>query len=245
MKISFVIPAYNEEKNVGACIESAKRACEKLGASYEIVIGDNASTDRTREIAGSYSGVRVIEEREKGANRARQAAFLASNGAFIASIDADTVVPDGWLEKALHELEHDASLVAVSGPFYYYDLSAPARVLVKLFYAGGYLIYLANRFVLRHGSMIQGGNVLIRRDALSRAGGYDTAIDFYGDDTALANELSKIGGVKWTFALSIHASGRRLREEGLVRSGFVYALNHFWIHIFGTPHTKEHEDVRP
>ncbi len=245
MKVSFVIPAFNEEKSIRACIVSALRESARIGVSSEVVVGDNASSDRTCEVVRSFPEVRLVEAHEKGANRARQAAFRASTGEYIASIDADTIVPEGWLEKALAMLESDPHIVAVSGPFYYYDLSAPARTLVKLFYAGGYAFYLVNRFALRRGSMIQGGNVLIRRDALEKAGGYDTHIDFYGDDTALANELSKIGGVKWTFALSIHASGRRLLHEGLVRSGFVYALNHFWIHIFGKPHTKEYEDIRP
>ncbi len=246
MKVSFVIPAFNEEKNIRACIASAASECDRLGISYEVVIGDNGSTDRTCEIARSFERARVVEEHTiKGANAARQAAFRASTGDYIASIDADTMVPEGWLEKGLQILERDARLVAVSGPFHYYDLSAPARTMVKLFYAGGWLVYVINRFLLRHGSFIQGGNVLIRRDALEKAGGYDTHIEFYGDDTALANELTKIGGVKWTFALPIHASGRRLLHEGLVRSGFVYALNHFWVHIFGKPHTKAHEDIRP
>ncbi len=56
MKISFVIPAYNEEKAVGKCLKSvfaelsrAREAGEKFEA--EVVVVDNASTDRTREEA--------------------------------------------------------------------------------------------------------------------------------------------------------------------------------------------------
>jgi glycosyltransferase involved in cell wall biosynthesis len=244
MRVSFIIPAYNEARGIGACLRSIERDCGRFAGECEIIVCDNNSTDETREIVASFPQVRLVEEHEKGANRARQCALRAATGEFIASLDADTRLPDGWLTQAIRELE-DVNTVAVSGPFIYYDISEPARWVVRAYYTIGYAIHRACEVLFGHGSMMQGGNVFTRRDALMHVGGYDTSIEFYGDDTALARALGKIGRVKWSFALPIYASGRRLLHEGLARSGFVYALNHFWIIFFERPHTKQYRDIRP
>lgn len=245
MRVSFIIPAYNEERVIGRCLASVEKEIERSGVEAEVVVADNGSTDRTREIAASHPRVRVIEEPWKGANRARQAAFRAAHGELVASIDADTIVPEKWLKGALAAFETEPKLVALSGPFTYYDLPVVYRACVMLFYGGGYLLYLFNRFVLRHGSMIQGGNLVARRSALERIGGYDTSIEFYGDDTALARELSRIGIVRWSWRHTILASGRRLAYEGIVRTGWRYALNHFSVLYLGRPVTSRYLDVRP
>ena len=98
--------------------------------------------------------------------------------------------------------------------------------------------------VFHVGAMIQGGNFVVRRSALEAIGGYNTAIDFYGEDTDIARRLSKKGRVKWTFRLPIYSSGRRLMEEGIVRVAARYALNFFWVTFFGRPWTKKHTDIR-
>ena len=60
---------------------------------------------------------------------------------------------------------------------------------------------------------MQGGNFVVRRDALQKIGGYDTNISFYGEDTDVARRLSKVGHVKFTFDLPALSSGRRLAKE--------------------------------
>lgn len=245
MKVSFIIPAHNESAVIRDCLGSVVREIDRTGLDAEIIVADNCSSDGTGRIASSFPKVRVIEAKQKGANRARQAGLEASSGEFIANVDADTILPEGWLSVALSEFEKDPRLVALSGPFIYYDISPFARSLVKMFYAAGYLGHLLHQFVFRIGAMLQGGNIFMRRDALVRAGGYDTSIAFYGDDTHLARELSKLGHVKWKFGFTILASGRRLAHEGLMRSGFVYALNHFWVLYVGKPYTTAYKDIRP
>ncbi|OGG57912.1 hypothetical protein A2853_03200 [Candidatus Kaiserbacteria bacterium RIFCSPHIGHO2_01_FULL_55_17] len=245
MKVSFVIPAYNEEQLIGKCLGSIEREIERSGYEAEVIVADNGSTDKTKEVAARFPHVRVVEEHWKGANRARQAGFKASTGEYIASLDADVVVPPGWLTRAMHEFERNPKLVAVSGPFILYDLSPFHRFLARSFYVVGYIVYVIVRFLFRRGSMIQGGNILLRRDALEKIGGHNTDIEFYGDDTDTARRLSKVGNVKFTFKLPISTSGRRLKHEGIVRIGLRYALNYFWVVIFGKPYTRAYKDVRP
>jgi glycosyltransferase involved in cell wall biosynthesis len=244
-QLAFVIPAYNEETLIGQCVASVVREVERSGIDAEIVVVDNASTDRTGEIASGYPGVTVVLETKKGLVHARSAGFEASTAELVANIDADTEVPEGWITTVIESFERQPELVALSGPYVYYDLSLWNRFLVRLFYYLSFVIYLVNRFILRVGSMIQGGNFVIRRSAWIKAGGYDTTISFYGEDTDIAVRMSRVGPVKWTFGLPMRTSGRRLANEGVFKTAGTYVLNYFWVTFRGKPATKDYTDVRP
>lgn len=82
MKLSFVIPAYNEAENIGKCLDSVFRALEEKECDSEVIVVDNASTDGTAEVAGRYSKVVVVRETRKGITFARQAGLTASGGRF-------------------------------------------------------------------------------------------------------------------------------------------------------------------
>ena len=245
MQLAFVIPAYNEEGLIGRCLESVTKRVKETGIDAEIIVVNNASTDRTKEIAEGFEGVTVVDEFNKGLVHARRAGFENSTAELVANIDADTELPSGWIETVLSSFEKKPELVGLSGPYIYYDLSAWNQFLVKMFYGISYLVYLLNRFVLKVGSMIQGGNFVIRRSAWNKAGGYDTSISFYGEDTDIAVRLSKVGPVKWTFKLPMRTSGRRLAEEGVFQTAGRYVLNFFWVTFRGKPATKDYTDIRP
>jgi glycosyltransferase involved in cell wall biosynthesis len=245
MKLAFAIPAYNEEALIGKCIEAVLAEVSRSGRDIEIVVVNNNSTDRTREIAASYPGVRVVDETEKGLVAARDAGFRATTAELIANIDADTMVPPGWIDIVFSEFEKDPRLVCLSGPYIYYDLNLFQRAIVGMFYGLTTLIYWVNRYVLRVGSVVQGGNFVLKRDAWTRAGGFNREIKFYGEDTDVAVRLSKQGNVKFTHRLKMKTSGRRLAEEGVFRTGLTYTLNFFWVTFAGKPATREHTDIRP
>jgi len=245
MQLAFVIPAFNEEGLIGRCLESVTKRVKSSGVECEIIVVNNASTDRTKEIAQSFEGVTVVDEFDKGLVYARRAGFNASTAELVANLDADTELPDGWIETVMSTFEKRPELVGLSGPYIYYDLSLWNQMLVRFFYYISFAVYLLNRFVLRVGSMIQGGNFVIRRSAWLKAGGYDTSISFYGEDTDIAVRLSKVGPVKWTFKLPMRTSGRRLTEEGVFQTAGVYVLNFFWVTFRGKPATKTYTDIRP
>ena len=92
--------------------------------------------------------------------------------------------------------------------------------------------------------MIQGGNFVLRREALKEIGGFDTSISFYGEDTDIAKRISKYGKVTWTFYFPILASGRRIAKEGIFCMGIRYGINYIWTTYSGVPYTKEYIDVR-
>jgi cellulose synthase/poly-beta-1,6-N-acetylglucosamine synthase-like glycosyltransferase len=245
MKLSFVIPAYNEEVLLSACVHSIVAQLAQEGMDAEIIVVNNASTDRTREVAASFPGVRVVDEPRKGLVRARQAGFLAAMGDLIANVDADTMLTPGWIAQVYTRFLRDPSLVALSGPCIYYDLSASVRVGVRLFYALAFVSYLTTRFVLNRSSLLQGGNYVIRRDALRAIGGYNTALEFYGEDTDVAYRLHPLGNVVFTLRLPIYASGRRLAAEGVLRTGVTYSLNYLWVILFQRPFSRGYRAIRP
>jgi glycosyltransferase involved in cell wall biosynthesis len=244
MRISFVIPAYNEERRLPQCLSAVERELSRTPCDAEVIVVNNASTDRTGEVARAYAWVRVVDEPRKGLVRARNAGFMASTGELIANIDADTMPPEGWLATVLAEFSKDEGLAALSGPFVYHDLPPFHRALTHAFYLFGYFSHLANHKIFRSGAMLQGGNFIVRRTHLEQAGGFDTSIEFYGEDTDVARRISKVGKVKWTFRLPMHASGRRLKHEGVIITGLRYAGNYLHILVRGRPLTAAYTDIR-
>ena len=244
MRLSFVVPAYNEEAYLPACLGSILAQTQELGDQVEIIVVNNASTDRTREVALSYPGVRVVDEMRKGLTFARQAGFAASSGELIANVDSDSRLTPGWVEKVLKGFASDPKMVSMSGPFVYYDLTPQQLVSVRIFYAIAFLVYAVNRWVLRAGSMVQGGNFVLRRDALVKIGGFDTTISFYGEDTDIARRMHQVGTVKFTFDLKMYSSARRLKKEGMLTMAGRYTMNYFWTTFRKKPFTEEYVDIR-
>lgn len=244
MKISFSIPAYNEEAGIGKCLESVLAEIKRSGVEAEVVVVNNASTDRTKEVALSFAGVRVVDETKKGLTYARAAGMQATSGEILANVDSDTILPEGWLTTVAKEFAQDPKLVALSGPFIYYDLSVFDRALTRVFYFIGWVSHNILQYIFRKGAMVQGGNFVLRRDEWEKVGGFDTKITFYGEDTDVACRLAPVGHVKWTWKLPMYSSGRRLKKEGIVTMGLRYTLNHFSIIFLKRPATDEYRDIR-
>ncbi len=238
MKLSFVIPAHNEEAYLGKCLESVFRAKEGKGYDMEVIVVNNASTDGTRKVAESFNGIKIVDEPKKGLPQARQSGFVASNGDLIANVDADTILTPGWIEKVFDEFSKDERLVALSGPFVYYDLTGSANFLVRSFFYIGFINNLLGQLIFRRGSVLQGGNFILRRTALEKIGGYNMKLNFYGEDVDVAMRISKVGRVKFTMGLPINTSGRRLKVDGILMTGFGSVFDYLWLSIFKRPFRK-------
>ncbi len=244
MKLSIVIPAYNEEKYLGKCLEAVFLEIKKTNHDVEVVVVDNASTDRTSEVAKSFPEAKLVYEPKKGLSQARHSGFIASTGDIIANVDSDSTIPAGWIDKVFLEFSKNEKLVALSGPYAYPEMPKLTNFIVHIYYAVGFIGHIINHHFLRIGAMLQGGNFILKRSALEKVGGYDTSIDFYGEDTDIARRISKVGLVKFMFSLKMHTSSRRFQEEGIIMTGFRYVINHFWVIIFKKPFTKKFKDIR-
>jgi glycosyltransferase involved in cell wall biosynthesis len=252
MRLSFVVPAYNEEAYLPACLESILDQTRALPAgTTEIIVVNNASSDSTRDVALSYPGVVVVDEPRKGLTFARQAGFAASSGSLIANVDSDSRLTPGWVEQVMKTFDEDDAragqhkpLAALSGPVLYYDLSKRDRLFVHVFYLIGWATYVMNRYILRVGSMVQGGNFVTSRQALEEIGGFNLAISFYGEDTDIACRLNTVGEVRFTFDLKMFSSARRIKKEGMLTMAGRYSINYFWTTFFKRPFTHSHIDIR-
>lgn len=111
--ISVVIPAFNEEKNIISCIAALKKQ-NFPKQNFEIIMVNNASSDKTGELA-SQRGAKVVLEPQKGITLALKKGFKISRGQIIAVTDADTIVPEDWLEKIYKTFQKNRSLVTLSG----------------------------------------------------------------------------------------------------------------------------------
>jgi glycosyltransferase involved in cell wall biosynthesis len=242
--VSFVVPAYNEEALLGSCLTAIIAEISRTRCGAEVIVVNNGSTDGTCYIASSYPNVKVVDEPVRGLVRARMAGCLEANGKLIANIDADTILPEGWLSTALAEFVRRPDLIALSGPYIYYDLPKWAQLAAAGFYRGAHIAHLLSRLLLGRGSVLQGGNFMVSRNALEAAGGFNPDFQFYGEDAELARRLSKVGVVKFTRALCALSSGRRFVGEGIFIVLLKYSANYLWAHLFKHPWSSAWLDFR-
>jgi GT2 family glycosyltransferase len=188
--------------------------------------------------------VTVIDEPRKGLPYARQAGFCASSGELIANVDSDSRLTPGWVQQVLNAFERQPKLVAFSGPLEYYDIDPKDEWGVTVFYMIAFAVYCINRYILRAGSMVQGGNFVLKAEALKSIGGFNLSIPFYGEDTDIARRLNKMGKVVFTFKLKMYSSARRLNKEGSLTMAWRYTVNYFWTTFRKRPFTEEYIDIR-
>jgi glycosyltransferase involved in cell wall biosynthesis len=102
--ISFVIPAYNEERYLGKTISAIHEAMKEIGARYEIVVADDASTDGTAVVAANC-GARVVRVEKRQIAGTRNAGARAAHGDTLIFVDADTHVNAAVVRAARAALE--------------------------------------------------------------------------------------------------------------------------------------------
>ena len=205
----------------------------------EIIVINNASTDGTAAVAQKFPGVRVVSEPQKGLTHARQRGLTEAKGDLVAYLDADTRMPHGWIDHVKKGFSKYPGMVCLSGPFHYYDLPPAKKILAE-----GLWGLTAMPIFWTVGFMVLGANFVAKREALLRIGGFDTTISFYGEDTNIAWRLSKVGKVRFSMGFFIIGSGRRLLEEGIIRTFWRYALNYLAGALYHKPLTEKYKDIR-
>lgn len=206
---------------------------------------DNASTDETGAIARSLPGVRVISEPTKGLVIARETARREAKGDILAYVDADCRAPLQWLQRIEARFARHPALVAVTGPYRFYDWDLLGRALIRAYDA----VVAPPTHVLVHclagaGAILYGGNFAVRREALERIHGFDRSIEFHGEDTNLGRRLTPLGSIEVARECWLWTSARRYRAMGKRRVFGLYVRN-FWSEILRhRPADGSHVDVR-
>ena len=234
--ISLIIPAYNEEGYLPACLDAVMQ--HAAGKVKEIIVVDNNSTDGTKQIVERYPAVTYVFEPRKGITRARQCGFCAASGDVIAYVDADTRPPAGWVEQIGHQFGTNETLACLSGPYSFYDLSGLSNWISTVWFVAARPIYKLT------GHMMVGGNFAIRRDVLEKMGGFDSTIEFYGEDVDIGKRASKHGKVLFSPRFVMPTSGRRMKKQGFAKIAAIYFTNYLSIVFRGKASHNNYQDIR-
>ena len=111
--LSIVIPAYNEERHIAACLDSI---ATQTSMPDEVIVVDNNSTDQTVQIARRYPFVKIVRESEQGLIPTRNHGFRVAHGDVLARINADVILEPDWVAIAKAHFDADAKLGGLTGP---------------------------------------------------------------------------------------------------------------------------------
>jgi glycosyltransferase involved in cell wall biosynthesis len=240
--ISVIVCAHNEEKFLAPCL------CSLLAQSRvpdEILLINNASTDRTARVGATIPGVRVIDEPRKGLVVARERGRQEARGDLLVYVDADCRAPLTWLERIEARFARDPHLLALSGNYRFYDWDWWGRTLLRAYdFTLGPATHILVKYILRIGVVFYGGNFAVRRDALERINGFDTTIEFHGEDTNLGRRLSRIGNVELRYDCFLYTSARRYNAMGKGAVFRLYVRNFVSELLHHRPKDTVHLDVR-
>ncbi len=211
--ISFVIPAHNEAELIGRTLSAMYEAARTVEEPYEVIVVDDASTDRTSLIAREH-GARVVSVNFRKIAATRNAGARVAAGDLLFFVDADTMVTGRAVRAAVRSLRAGAvgggSAVRFDGPVPLYAAILERMVLP---------------IVLPLFKMAPGCFLFCTRRAYLAAGGFDETL-FWAEEVAFGNRLKRQGRFVMLRDFVI-TSGRKLRATsalGLFRVGARLAL---------------------
>jgi glycosyltransferase involved in cell wall biosynthesis len=242
LTISVIVCAHNEAQFLSPCLHSLL-AQSRL--PDEILVINNASTDPTRAVASQIPHVRVVDEPRKGLVVARETGRRTASGDILVYVDADCRAPLMWLERVERRFTRDPELIALSGPYRYYDWDWWGRLLIRAYdFTLAPATQLLVKYILRIGTIFYGGNFAVRSSALARIGGFDTSIEFHGEDTNLGRRLFAIGRVGLFHDCYLYTSARRYVAMGKGKVFRLYMRNFTSEVLHHRPKDRTHVDVR-
>jgi len=199
MNVSIIIPALNEETMLPRLLDSIK-AQDFDG--YEVIVADAHSTDKTREMAAAY-GCRIVDGGLPAVGR--NAGAAVAEGEFLFFLDADVVLPKGFLRNVYNEMQDryfDLATCEIR-PLSDYRLD---RVLHRM-------INLAVLLNLRVDPKAFGFCIFVTRRLFRRVGGFDETI-YVAEDNDFVKRASEFCSLRYLSSAHIRVSIRRFEKEG-------------------------------
>jgi pyrimidine operon attenuation protein/uracil phosphoribosyltransferase len=196
--ISFVVPAYNEERLIGRTLASIHAAVRPLTDAYELIVVDDGSTDETGAIAAAHRA-RVIRVQFRQIARTRNAGARAATGETLIFVDADTLVSTQTIGASLDALRNGAAGGGANVDFDG-ELAPWARLTLPVV-----------RAVMRTGRLAAGCYMFCTRRAFDRVGGFDETL-YASEEIAFSRALKRHGRVV-ILNEPVLTSGRKLRAD--------------------------------
>ncbi len=211
MKLSIIIPAYNEEKYLPATLDAINAA---LTDDAEVIVVDNLSIDTTRQIA-EERGAMVVTETERNIGQVRNKGAEAATGDVLVFIDADSIVRPGIFEKIM-EAAADRRCLGGSAAVEYEPIDN--RLLIHWFMK---LFPILGELMKMRGGALQ----FCRPDVFRDLGGFDTTI-YVGEDIDFGWRLDRLARDRNALTTFIKepkvlTSSRRWSRMGLPRMLFL------------------------
>lgn len=212
--LAIVIPAYNEETVLEKCLESLSRQTEMPD---EVFVVDNNSTDTTADIARQFAFVTLLSEKQQGIAFAHRTGFDAASTTYIARIDADTKLPDDWIETVkTYYSDSTRARCTMTGSGYCYTLKFRG---ISVFLIDSTFIFA--RLLLGH-FPVWGPNVVMPRQAWQAVRGTVCTESDIFDDLDIALHLkSRNYPINWHRKLRV---GVRIRNLESVATFMRYTL---------------------
>ncbi len=218
-RISIIVPTYNEENHLKETLIAIKK--QRCDISYEILVADGKSTDKTVSIAENYAKVFISPEKGK----AFQLNYVApkTSGDLLIFLDADTLIEPFFLQKIYKIFKKDKNLFACSARVKYYDgkcltfnLGSLTFTITSYFFLNinAHLYYFFK--TLFGYPELSGTNIIVRRDIFFKAGGFKQPPESLGIDKVFSDSLLylkrklKRGKIKTLNFISVFTSGRHL-----------------------------------
>ncbi|MEW6221727.1 MAG: glycosyltransferase [Candidatus Hadarchaeota archaeon] len=225
MRISVIVPTFNEGKTISRCLESIKNQTFK---DYELVVVDGHSKDNTVEVAKMYTN-KIIFDEGKGATAARNLAVRKVNSEIVVFVDGDTTVPPNYLEVV--DKAFKKGVVGVGGPL----LPESGSFLDKIiFFLGADLIRRLFSFFGSH--HFSGASCAYLRETYIKAGGFREDLDML-DDVDLSIRMNKYGKEKFEPKMLAVTSIRRTKQKGHASTVKMYLQG--YLGLFKTGQVKK------
>lgn len=205
MKVSVVIPAYNEEKFIKKALKSVTN---QLVDADEIIVVNNNSSDKTVEITRSFS-VRIIDEKKQGMISARNTGFDNAKYDIIARIDADVQVPPDWIQRIKRNFEKK-KIDALTGPLLLSDLKLVSKSILPSH------IYLESlRAISKGNRYLMGPQMSLTNDIWQKVRDIVSLDDKkVHEDLDLSLKITKVGGIiGYDRKLIVKGSARRMKKH--------------------------------
>lgn len=214
-KFSFIIPAFNEEKYIGKCLE-AIFASDFKESHYEIIVVDNGSTDATLACAKAFPIVKTASAPEFKVGGVRNYGARISNGDVLIFLDADCLIDKGWLRRA--------EKLLANAPFTVFGGGCKLRDNPSFLEKYWLLEEAGSATMPRH---LIGASIVMARPVFEKLGGFDESVSS-GEDTLMSQKAQLLGfKVALTADLNVVHLGNATTVRDFIRRQEWHAESYF------------------
>lgn len=224
MKISIIIPAYNEEKYIERCLKSVLKSIEanqQENVTFDIIVSDNQSTDATVSLSRAF-GVEVVNEPFRQISRVRNRGAKDAGGDWFIFIDADSILNPKSIEAVIRCIRETADGNEDKNLHVYASRYVGGGSIVGVDEAPWYgvLAFRTWNVISRILQCAAGSFIFCRADAFREVGGFSREL-FAAEEVDLTKKLKQWGKKKGLRFIILKetphiSSGRKFRDYSLI-----------------------------